>query len=165
MFLSFAAFSSDMMNDNIYSNSQQIEFLESYQLAAIGHMASGQMASLFDDGFGLQVPDWRILVLLVEVDYLSFKEVVEHTGMEKSRVSRAHARLQKAGLIQVSKGPFDNRTLVMKLTPKGQKVCEAALPKVRERNEALLEALSMEERALLTSILSKLSVRVKEMTK
>ena len=140
-----------------------IEFLEAYQLAAIGHRASSSVAELFSDGFDLQVPDWRILVLLLGVDFMSFKEVVEHTGMEKSRVSRAHVRLQKAGLVVVSKGPFDNRTLVMKLTSKGEDICTATLPKVRERNEWLLEILTPEEKLALSKILKKLSQRVREL--
>jgi DNA-binding MarR family transcriptional regulator len=151
------------MSSEVIENQTQIEFLEAYQLAAIGHRASSNIAGFFSDGFDLQVPDWRILVLLTGVDFMSFKDVVEHTGMEKSRVSRAHLRLQKAGLVLVSKGPFDNRTLVMKLTAKGENICQAALPKVRERNNWLLDPLTDAEKKMLAGILKKLSARVREL--
>jgi DNA-binding transcriptional regulator GbsR (MarR family) len=61
----------------------------------------------------LQVTDWCIIALLVGEDYLSFKEVVERTGMDKSRISRAHVCLQKAGLVLVAEGTFDKRTIVI----------------------------------------------------
>ena len=143
----------------------QIEQLETYQLAAIGHRTSRSVSELFSEDFGLQVPDWRILVILSGVDFLSFKEVVERTGMDKSRVSRAHVRLQKAGLVLVSKGPFDNRTLVMKLSTKGENVCKLLIPKIEERNQWLLNALSTEEQASFATILEKLSLRVKVLDK
>ncbi|MEN9610614.1 MAG: hypothetical protein RLZZ628_1428 [Bacteroidota bacterium] len=139
---------------------KKLEFLEIYQLAVIANRSSQRVAQLFEQSFHLQVTDWRIIALLVGESFLSFKEIVERTGMDKSRVSRGHMRLQKAGLIQVAEGPFDKRTLVMKLSPKGQEILQVVLPKANQLNEWLLEALTQEERIHLESILQKLKERV-----
>jgi DNA-binding MarR family transcriptional regulator len=139
---------------------KKLEFLEIYQLAVIANRSSQRVAQLFEQSFHLQVTDWRIIALLVGESFLSFKEIVERTGMDKSRVSRGHVRLQKAGLIQVAEGPFDKRTLVMKLSPKGQEILQVVLPKANQLNEWLLEALTQEERIHLESILQKLKERV-----
>ena len=139
---------------------KKLEFLEIYQLAVIANRSSQRVAQLFEQSFHLQVTDWRIIALLVGESFLSFKEIVERTGMDKSRVSRGHVRLQKAGLIQVAEGPFDKRTLVMKLSPKGQEILQVVLPKANQLNEWLLEALTQEERTQFESILRKLKERV-----
>jgi DNA-binding MarR family transcriptional regulator len=139
----------------------KLEFLEIYQLALIANRSSRHVAQLFEQSFSLQVTDWRVIALLVGEDYLPFKDIVERTGMEKSRISRAHVRLQKAGLIQVAEGPFDKRTLVIKLTPKGTEVMQKLLPQANTFNNWLLEALSEEEKNSFNSILMKLRERVK----
>ena len=140
----------------------KLEFLEIYQLAVIANRSSRNVAQLFEQSFNLQVTDWRVIALLVGEDYLSFKDIVERTGMEKSRISRAHVRLQKAGLILVAEGPFDKRTLVMKLTPKGIEIMQELLPKALSFNNWLLEVLSVEEKGNLELILKKIRQRVKE---
>ena len=140
----------------------KLEFLEIYQLALVANRSSRSVAALFEQSFNLQVTDWRVIALLVGEDYLSFKEIVERTGMDKSRISRAHVRLQKAELIQVAEGPFDKRTLVMKLTPKGQEMMQALLPKALSFNKWLLDILTEDEKGSLELILTKLRKRVKE---
>lgn len=140
----------------------KLEFLEIYQLAVIANRSSRHVAQLFEQSFSLQVTDWRVIALLVGEDYLPFKDIVERTGMDKSRISRAHVRLQKAGLIQVAEGPFDKRTLVMKLTPKGSEVMQKLLPQAHTFNNWLLEVLNPEEKSSFNAILTKLRERVKE---
>ena len=138
----------------------KLENLEIYQLAFIGNKSSRNVMQFFEKNFNLQLVDWRIIALLVGEDYLSFKELVERSGMDKSRISRAHVRMQKAGLVQVAEGPFDKRTLVMKLTPEGEKIMNELKPKVQEFNQWLLETLSEEEKAIFSEVLVKLKQRI-----
>jgi DNA-binding MarR family transcriptional regulator len=134
----------------------KLEHLEIYQLAFIANKSSQMVSKLFEQSVHLQIPDWRIIALLLDEDFLSFKEVVERSGMEKSRVSRAHVRLQKAGLIQIAEGPFDKRMILLKLTSKGKEALELVFPKVNDFNNQVLAVLSEEEKAQLKVILTKI---------
>jgi DNA-binding MarR family transcriptional regulator len=137
----------------------KLEHLEIYQLAFIANKSSQTVSKLFEQSVHLQIPDWRIIALLLDEDFLSFKEVVERSGMEKSRVSRAHVRLQKAGLIQIAEGPFDKRMILLKLTTKGKEVLELVFPKVNDFNNQVLEVLSEEEKTQLKVILAKIKTQ------
>jgi DNA-binding MarR family transcriptional regulator len=137
-----------------------LENLEVYQLAFVANVASQKVTALFEQDFELNVTDWRVLALLINVEYLSFKEILERTGMDKSRVSRAHVRLKKVGLIQVAEGPFDKRTLLMKLTPKGNEILQIVLPKINDFNENLLSVLTEEEKTSLKKILEKIKKQI-----
>jgi DNA-binding MarR family transcriptional regulator len=134
----------------------KLEHLEIYQLAFIANKSSQMVSKLFEQSVHLQIPDWRIIALLLDEDFLSFKEVVERSGMEKSRVSRAHVRLQKAGLIQIAEGPFDKRMILLKLTTKGKEALELVFPKVNDFNNQILAVLLEEEKAQLKVILTKI---------
>ena len=60
-----------------------------YKLAVAANRVSQSIGSLFEQKFGLQIPEWRILMTLHSYGPLAPNEVVEHTSMDKGRVSRA----------------------------------------------------------------------------
>jgi DNA-binding MarR family transcriptional regulator len=137
----------------------------SYQLAVVANRISQNVASLFEQEYEIQLPDWRILVALIGREFMTFKEVVESTSMDKSRVSRAYKRLAELDLIEVKAGPFDKRQVVMRLSQHGKTVCEQIIPKARERDADILQVLTDEERTHLQSIIQKLLVHTKDIVK
>lgn len=134
-----------------------------YKLAVVANRLSQSIGSLFEEKYGIQIPEWRILMALHSCGPLAPNEVVEHTSMDKGRVSRAQRRLAELGLVSVSNDPRDGRRLVLFLTRKGAGMCEAIIPAARETEAWFLSVLPAGERRVLDKALSRLLMRSQEL--
>jgi DNA-binding MarR family transcriptional regulator len=130
-----------------------------YKLAVVANRVSQSVGVLFETRFNIQVPEWRILMVLYSYDNLVFNEVVEQTSMDKARVSRAQRRLVDLELITSVIDPSDGRKVILELTRKGEKMCGDILPQAAEREAWYLAALDPEEQRQLDVILDKLMRR------
>jgi len=133
-----------------------------YKLAVAANRLSQSIGSLFEQKYGIQIPEWRILMALHSCGPLAPNEVVEHTSMDKARVSRAQRRLVELELVTPSADPRDGRRLVLFLTRKGADMCEAIIPEARQTEAWFLSVLSEPEREMLDTVLSRLLERSRE---
>lgn len=133
-----------------------------YKLAVVANRLSQAIGSLFDKQYGLQIPEWRLLMALHSCGPLAPNELVEHTSMDKVRVSRAQRRLAELGLVAVRDDPRDGRRLVLFLTRKGAGLCAAIIPAARETESWFLSVLPARERQALDRALSRLLARSQE---
>lgn len=134
-----------------------------YKLAVVANRLSQSIGSLFEEKYGIQIPEWRILMALHSCGPLAPNEVVEHTSMDKGRVSRAQRRLAELGLVSVSNDPRDGRRLVLFLTRKGAGMCDAIIPAARETEAWFLSVLPAGERRVLDKALTRLLMRSQEL--
>lgn len=134
-----------------------------YKLAVVANRVSQSVGHLFETQFNLQMPEWRILMVLYAYGALIFNEVVDRTSMDKARVSRAQRRLVDLNMIKTSDDPTDGRRLILALTPTGVKRCGDILPAAAGREAWFLAALSDEEQKQLDVILDKLMARSQEL--
>lgn len=99
-----------------------------YQLA----VAAGRVSKAFSDRyraeFGLSIPEWRVLAHLATANAVSVREIHARVDMDKSKVSRAAARLEHVGLIEKRENPEDRRLLEMRLTDKGHALVARIVP-------------------------------------
>lgn len=130
-----------------------------YKLAVAANRLSQAIGSLFEKRYGIQIPEWRILMALHSCGPLAPNEVVEHTSMDKVRVSRAQRRLVELGLVAARDDPRDGRRLMLFLTRKGSGMCAAIIPAARETEAWFLSVLSARERQALDKALSRLLAR------
>jgi DNA-binding MarR family transcriptional regulator len=105
------------------------------------------------------MPEWRILMALYAYGTLSFIEVVEHTSMDKARVSRAQRRLVDLKMITLKHDPNDRRRIFLSITRDGAKMCKSILPEAARTQTWFLEGLSDVEQQQLDIIMDKLMVR------
>jgi maleylacetoacetate isomerase len=91
-----------------------------YQLAVAAARVSKGFADRYRAEFGLSIPEWRVLAHLAGDDAVSVREIHARVDMDKSKVSRAAARLEEAGLIEKRENAADRRLLDMRLTDKGR---------------------------------------------
>lgn len=103
------------------------EFLP-YQLAVAAAHVSRGFAELYRAEFGLSIPEWRVLAHLAQSGTVSVREIQARVDMDKSKVSRAAARLEAAGLIEKRAHGMDRRLLDMSLTPAGQDLMARIVP-------------------------------------
>lgn len=134
-----------------------------YKLAVVANRLSQSIGSLFEQRFGIQIPEWRILMALHSFGPLAPNEVVDITSMDKGRVSRAQRRLVELELVTASGDPRDRRRLVLFLTRKGTGICEAIIPEARQTEAWFLSVLSERERLTLDKALSRLLERSREL--
>lgn len=133
-----------------------------YKLAVVANRVSQSIGSLFEQKYGIQIPEWRILMALHSCGPLAPNEVVEHTSMDKARVSRAQRRLVELELVTPSADPRDGRRLVLFLTRKGAGMCDEIIPAARRTEAWFLSVLSGPECEALDTILSRLLERSRE---
>ena len=99
-----------------------------YQLAVASARISKGFAELYRAEFGLTIPEWRVLAHLAQSDQVSVREIQARVDMDKSKVSRAAARLEASGLIEKRENLVDRRLLDMRLTEKGRDLIDRIVP-------------------------------------
>lgn len=134
-----------------------------YKLAVVANRVSQSIGKLFETRFNIQIPEWRIIMALYSYGDLVFHEVVDHTCMDKARVSRAQRRMVDLGMIRTCNHPDDGRKVILSLTPVGKRICEDILPQAAEREAWFLAGLDEHEHVQLDVILDKLLKRSLEL--
>ncbi|HEX2115586.1 MAG TPA: MarR family transcriptional regulator [Alphaproteobacteria bacterium] len=127
-----------------------------YRLSVLTNTMSRAFARTYGKRFGLSIPEWRVMAVLGRFAPLSANEVAERTAMDKVRVSRAVARLMKAGLIDRATDSGDRRRSALKLSRAGRRVHEGIVPMARRFEAAFMASLSEQDRATLDSLVARL---------
>lgn len=110
-----------------------------YRLNVAAARLSAEFAKHYKARFGLSVAEWRVLVHLLSAGDVSVREIEKRTNLEKSKVSRAAARLEAGGLIAKAINTEDKRLVKMALTLTGTALMRELIP-VAERFQKQLEA-------------------------
>jgi DNA-binding MarR family transcriptional regulator len=134
-----------------------------FQLGVVANRVSQAIAKIIDRKFDLHIPEWRMLVALVNHPPCSANEVGNRTSMDRARVSRAQQRLVDLKLITAVEDPADKRRVVLRLTEKGRQITEALVPNALKTAEWLAEVLDAGERRQLERILDKFLKRTEEL--
>ncbi len=99
-----------------------------YRLAVVAQKTSEGLARLYRSQFGISIPEWRVLVHLAHAGNVSVRDIEARVAMEKSKVSRAASRLERAGYVRKTVSKSDRRLVSMSLTEKGKSLMAELLP-------------------------------------
>ncbi len=99
-----------------------------YRLAVVAQKTSEGLARLYRSRFGISISEWRVLVHLAHAGNVSVRDIEARVAMEKSKVSRAASRLEKAGYVRKAASRSDRRLVSMSLTEKGKSLMAELLP-------------------------------------
>lgn len=111
---------------------------------------------------GLRLAEWRVLRTLSLAPGPVVAGVVgEVLGMDKMTVSRAVRALEARGRIHRRPDPADGRRIVLGITAEGRALVARIEPSGREREAALLDALTPAERATFDALLDRLVARAR----
>lgn len=141
-------------NSDDISNFDLSRFLP-YQLAVLSERVSRRLTVEYNRMHGLNVAEWRVLVHLQWAGRASVRDIARYANLDKPKVSRAVARLEKAGLLEKSSSKGDGRLVDIALTTKGQSVLSDIIPVVSEIESRLLNALSESEAHALNGIMDR----------
>lgn len=135
-----------------------------YRLSVLSNLVSGTIADAYQRRFDLTNPEWRVIAVLSRYPGLSAAEVGELTRMDAVAVSRAVARLLRAGRLRRAVSPLDRRRSVLSVSPAGAAVYREVAPVALGYERELLGALSASQRAVLDRALDALTARAEALT-
>ncbi|GII23042.1 MarR family winged helix-turn-helix transcriptional regulator [Planosporangium mesophilum] len=104
---------------------------------------------------GLSTADYDLLVPLSEApgDGLRARDLANHVGWDRSRLSHQLRRMEQRGLLTRRECPSDARGTLITLTPAGRRAVETAAPgHVETVRRHFVDLLSPEEIDTLTAI-------------
>jgi len=102
-------------------------------------------------------PQAGILRVLAGAGGLSQRELAERMGIHPSRLVAIVDEMEALGLVTREANSDDRRQYALQVTGKGREVMGEIGAVARRHNEALLRALSAEERILLVGMLEKIA--------
>ena len=138
----------------------ELENFLPYRLSVTSNRVSRLFARQYATGFGLTIPEWRVLAVVGRVGTCSPTAVGEWSAMDKVKVSRAAAALVAKGLLRQAQDPNDGRGRLLRITRKGATVHAGVVPMAHGLEDTLAEGLTKTEWAALNKALDKLSAHV-----
>jgi len=137
------------------SEFQLDEFLP-YQLAVLSNRTSDDFSERYRAKFGISVSEWRVVAHLYKAEKVSIREVYKRVQMDKSKVSRAAARLEESGYVLKRINPADRRLVELSLTDKGRAMHDEIGPMGVAFQQEVLENLPKKDRATFLAVLNAL---------
>lgn len=128
-----------------------------YRLSVLAGRVSRNFAARYRAKQGLSVAEWRVLAHLSQADSVSVRDLHLQADLEKSKASRAAARLEAEGLVAKRSADADRRLVALSLTAKGRAVMTELIPLATAFETELLSRLSDDDRAALDRIVTRLS--------
>lgn len=122
-----------------------------YRFTVLAARLSAELATYYKAEFGISTPEWRVLLNVGYAENPSVRDIVRRVNLEKSKVSRAAAKLEAKGLITKDVDPTDRRLLKFKLTQQGADLLAKLIPKAMEFQVELDAALGQTQETLHTA--------------
>jgi DNA-binding MarR family transcriptional regulator len=130
-----------------------------FRLSVLGNRVTRAVARVYADRFKMSAPEWRTMAVLGRYGAMSAQDVVEHTAMDKVRVSRAVTRLTARRRVTRHVDVKDRRRAILDLTAEGRAVYNQIVPLALAVEAELVADLSDAERTTLEAALGKLERR------
>jgi DNA-binding MarR family transcriptional regulator len=111
--------------------------------------------SWVEQEFGLSRIEFVVIYSLALMDGVTASEIASSTAFPKNTLSRAVNRLAKLGYIGRSTQAMDRRMQYLSLTPFGQAIYDAALPRFVAFEQEMLAPLSLVEQETLNALMAK----------
>jgi DNA-binding MarR family transcriptional regulator len=122
------------------------EFLP-YRLNVVASLVSQALSRIYVDRYGIDVPEWRILVTLGQFETMTAKAIGAHSHMHKTKVSRAVCALEERKLLVRRENRADRREAFLSLTPAGRAIYQDLAPGALEFARRLFETIDPADRA------------------
>ena len=114
------------------------------------------------DQFDVTLAEWRVLTLLYGSSPATVRELCDMLQADKAEVSRACAGLVKRGLAHRRNDSDDARSVLITITPRGERLHDAIVPVRQALQDELETALSRSEIAEFHRILEKLMSHMRQ---
>jgi DNA-binding MarR family transcriptional regulator len=128
-----------------------------FRLNRLAAEVSAALSSEYQERYGLDIPEWRVLATLGFRDDACSAQYISHcTRTHKSTISRAVTALMERRLIERVENEDDRREFRLRLTRKGKTLYEALIPRLLRKEQEILSCLSAKERKNFANLLGKI---------
>jgi DNA-binding MarR family transcriptional regulator len=138
------------------------EFLP-YRLSVLSHTVSTTIAKVYEQKFGISIPEWRVIAILGRFPGLSAVEVADRTMLDKVAVSRAVSKLIKNGRIDREFADADRRRSILNLSPAGLAVHNEIAPLALAFEHDLLQGISATDYDAFNVVVERLLDRAQQL--
>ena len=107
-------------------------------------------------GIGLDIPSWRVLMILGEAEPLPIAQVAKSAVINISTMMRIVERMQKAELIETVPSESDGRVTELRFTPMGREKLAAAREATAPIYHKLIRGFSAADFSKLLDLLGRL---------
>jgi DNA-binding MarR family transcriptional regulator len=124
-----------------------------FRLNRLAVAVSNYLSVIYRERFGLDIPEWRVLVTVGPERGCTAQYIAGSTRMHKTRVSRAITHLEELGLMERTSSTRDRREMQLRLSKTGRRLYQELVPLALERERLLLTCLNKDElRGFLISL-------------
>ena len=128
-----------------------------FRLNRLAAEVSAALASEYQQRYGLDIPEWRVLATLgFRNDACSAQYISHCTRTHKSTISRAVTALMQRQLVERVENADDRREFALRLTRKGRALYEELIPRLKRREQEILSCLTARERENFALALGKI---------
>jgi DNA-binding MarR family transcriptional regulator len=128
-----------------------------FRLNRLAAEVSAALSSEYQERYGLDIPEWRVLATLgFRNDACSAQYIAHCTRTHKSTISRAVTSLMKRQIIERVENEDDRREFRLRLTRKGATLYEELIPRLLRKEQEILSCLSAQERKEFALALGKI---------
>ena len=117
-----------------------------YMLASIAEKGISGATRIFQNRFGVDIYQLRVLRLIRAQPGITFTELTKVTKIERSATSRMVSQLIKGGLVKRTNSPNDARQFTLEITAAAEALCDEADPLSLELEAQMLAPLTPEQR-------------------
>jgi DNA-binding MarR family transcriptional regulator len=128
-----------------------------FRLNRLAAEVSAALSSEYQERYGLDIPEWRVLATLgFRDDPCSAQYIAHCTRTHKSTISRAVTTLMTRQLVERVENADDRREFRLRMTRKGKALYEELIPRLKRKEQAILACLSAQERRDFAHMLGKI---------
>jgi DNA-binding MarR family transcriptional regulator len=128
-----------------------------FRLNRLAAEVSAALSSEYQERYGLDIPEWRVLATLgFRNDACSAQYIAHCTRTHKSTISRAVTALMNRQLVERVENEDDRREFALRMTRKGKTLYQQLIPRLLRKEQEILSCLSARERKNFALMLGKI---------
>ena len=128
-----------------------------FRLNRLAAEVSAALSSEYQERYGLDIPEWRVLATLgFRAEPCSAQYISHCTRTHKSTISRAVTALMQRQLVERVENEDDRREFALRLTRKGHALYEELIPRLLRKEREIMSCLTTDERASFALALGKI---------
>jgi DNA-binding MarR family transcriptional regulator len=128
-----------------------------FRLNRLAAEVSAALSSEYQERYGLDIPEWRVLATLgFRNDACSAQYIAHCTRTHKSTISRAVTALMQRQLVERVENADDRREFSLRMTRKGRALYEELIPRLLRKEREIMSCLTVQERESFALTLGKI---------
>ena len=128
-----------------------------FRLNRLAAEVSAALSSEYQERYGLDIPEWRVLATLGFRDDACSAQYIAHcTRTHKSTISRAVTALMARQLVERVENEDDRCEFALRMTGKGKALYQELIPRLKRKEQEILSCLSAQERKDFAAMLGKI---------